>query len=87
MHKAIVKQKEMTDEHLNVVISVTEDAENKNLDEKEIASTVKKALEANLGGAWQVVVGRTFGSSIHHEDNFFAYVFVGKHAYLVWRSS
>lgn len=47
-------------------------------DERELANMVKKGLEVNIGGTWQVVVGRAFGSSLNHEENFFAYIYVGK---------
>jgi len=60
------------------VINACESAEDQYSDEKEIATAVKKGLDANLTGTWQVVVGRTFGSSLHHEENSLAYLYVGK---------
>jgi len=102
IYKAIIKQKEISDEDLKVmairfyipnawvlssseafkeVINACESAEDQFSEEKEIATAVKKGLDANLTGTWQVVVGRTFGSSLHHEENSFAYT------YLRWQVS
>uniref|UniRef100_A0A915KAV8 Dynein light chain n=1 Tax=Romanomermis culicivorax TaxID=13658 RepID=A0A915KAV8_ROMCU len=86
MYKAIIKQKDLDDSSLAAIVSIAESSEGIHSDERQIATEVKQAVESKLTGTWQVVVGRTFGSCVHHEDGCFAYLYVGRHAYLIWRS-
>lgn len=46
--------------------------------EKDQAAHLKRALEANNGGLWHVVIGSSFGMSVSHENNALLLFRIGK---------
>jgi dynein light chain LC8-type len=61
-----------------VCLRTTLEAMSKHRVEKDIATHVKKALEAWNGALWVVVVGVSFGASVAHENQGLLLFRVGK---------
>jgi dynein light chain LC8-type len=54
--------------------------------EKDIATFLKKELDQQYGPTWHVIVGKSFGSYVTHEQGFFIYFYIGDLAFLVFKS-
>ncbi|RKP31398.1 hypothetical protein METBISCDRAFT_14110 [Metschnikowia bicuspidata] len=54
--------------------------------EREIAAYLKKELDLLYGASWHVVVGKSFGLYVTHEQGYFAYFYVDDLAFLVFKS-
>lgn len=54
--------------------------------EKDICAYIKKELDSMLGPTWHVVVGKSFGSYVTHEQGFFIYFYIDKLAFLIFKS-
>ena len=53
--------------------------------EKDIAKHIKCQLDSTKGGIWHVIVGKTFGSYVTHDRNFFIHFCIGDLSFLVFR--
>lgn len=53
----------------------------------DIANELKKSLDEALGGPWHVVVGKSFATSVSHEKNGFAYVYIGNFAIICFKTA
>lgn len=54
--------------------------------EKDVAAFLKKELDQLYGPTWHVIVGKSFGSYVTHEQGFFVYYYIGAVAFLVFKS-
>lgn len=54
--------------------------------EKDIATYLKKELDQQYGATWHVIVGKSFGSYVTHEQGFFIYFYIGELAFLIFKS-
>ncbi|RLV95918.1 Cyanamide hydratase DDI3 [Spathaspora sp. JA1] len=54
--------------------------------EKDIATFLKKELDQIYGPTWHVIVGRSFGSYVTHEQGYFIYFYIGDLAFLIFKS-
>jgi len=54
--------------------------------EKDIAAFLKKELDQVYGPTWHVIVGKSFGSYVTHEQGYFVYFYIGELAFLVFKS-
>lgn len=54
--------------------------------EKDIAAYLKKELDQLYGPTWHVIVGRSFGSYVTHEQGYFIYFYLGDLAFLAFKS-
>lgn len=54
--------------------------------EKEIATFLKKELDQLYGPTWHVIVGKSFGSYVTHEQGYFVYFYIGELAFLIFKS-
>ena len=56
--------------------------------EYEIANEIKKTLDKNQGGSWNVIVGKNFGSNIVTQTKcyFFGSLFDDEISVLIWKS-
>ena len=54
--------------------------------EKDIAAFLKKELDQVYGPTWHVIVGKSFGSYVTHEQGYFVYFYIGELALLVFKS-
>ncbi|KAI3404427.1 DYN2 [Candida oxycetoniae] len=54
--------------------------------EKDIAAFLKKELDQTYGATWHVIVGKSFGSYVTHEQGYFIYFYIGELAFLVFKS-
>ncbi|CUM66413.1 uncharacterized protein PRCAT00004077001 [Priceomyces carsonii] len=54
--------------------------------EKDIATYIKKEMDALYGATWHVIVGKSFGSYVTHEQGSFIYFYVGPLAFLIFKS-
>ena len=59
----------------------------KNLvEQRSIAQFIKRELDRKYGFVWHVIVGRSFGSYVAHDEQNFCYFFIGDCAFLIWRT-
>ncbi|WLF77389.1 Dynein light chain [Lodderomyces elongisporus] len=54
--------------------------------EKDVAAYLKKELDQTFGPTWHVVVGKSFGSYVTHEQGYFTYFYIGEMAFLIFKS-
>lgn len=54
--------------------------------ERDIAAFLKKELDLLYGSSWHVIVGKSFGLYVTHEQGYFAYFYVDDLAFLVFKS-
>ncbi|KAG8203772.1 DYN2 [Candida africana] len=54
--------------------------------EKDIAAFLKKELDQLYGPTWHVIVGKSFGSYVTHEQSYFIYFYIGDMAFLIFKS-
>lgn len=55
---------------------------------QDAAAFIKKTFDKKYGPrhSWHVVVGRSFGSYVTHQQNHFIYFFLGQIAVLIFKS-
>ncbi|CAH2355505.1 dynein light chain 1, cytoplasmic [[Candida] railenensis] len=54
--------------------------------EKDLAAYLKKELDQAYGPTWHVIVGKSFGSYVTHEQGFFIYFYIGEVAFLAFKA-
>lgn len=54
--------------------------------EKDIATYLKKELDLLYGASWHVIVGKSFGSYVTHEQGYFAYFYIDDLAFLIFKN-
>lgn len=64
--KAIVKNVDMDEDMQQAVVEIAGDAFVKFELEKDMAASVKRAVDERFGPTWHVVVGKSFGSFVTH---------------------
>jgi dynein light chain LC8-type len=77
----------MSEENQSIVFGITSKAFEQDSVEKDIAGTIKKELDKELGHTWHVIVGKNFGSYVTHELGSFLYFYVGPYAVLVFKTA
>ncbi|KHJ42917.1 dynein light chain type 1 [Trichuris suis] len=55
--------------------------------EREMASYLKKGFEQTFGPTWHCIVGRQFSSYVTHENGSYIYFYLGKEAWLLFKSA
>lgn len=55
-------------------------------EQKAVAQYIKRELDSKYGGVWHVIVGRSFGSFVAHDDRSCVYFFLGDVGFLIWRT-
>ena len=53
---------------------------------KKILQPFEKELDQLYGPTWHVIVGKSFGSYVTHEQGYFVYFYIGDMAFLIFRS-
>ncbi|KAI0225770.1 Dynein light chain [Massospora cicadina] len=84
--KAVIKSVDMSEEMQEAAIECATEAIEKFTIEKDIATHIKKHFDQNYGLTWHCVAGRSFGSFVTHESNFFIYFYLGPTAILLFRT-
>lgn len=51
-----------------------------------IARNIKQRLDEKFGPAWQVIVGKNYGSSTSHQLGTFLYFYINNYAILIWKT-
>ncbi|QRG37312.1 dynein light chain 1, cytoplasmic [Candidozyma auris] len=82
----ILKASDLADEIQTKVFELSIDATRTYKVEKDIATYLKKELDLLYGASWHVIVGRSFGSNVTHEQGYFAYYYIGDLAFLVFKN-
>ncbi|PSK76380.1 dynein light chain 1, cytoplasmic [Candidozyma auris] len=82
----ILKASDLADEIQTKVFELSVDATRTYKVEKDIATYLKKELDLLYGASWHVIVGRSFGSNVTHEQGYFAYYYIGDLAFLVFKN-
>ncbi|CAN3357209.1 dynein light chain 1, cytoplasmic [Diutina catenulata] len=54
--------------------------------EKDIATFLKKEMDSQYGPTWHVIVGKSFGSYVTHEQGWFIYFCIGDLSFLLFKS-
>lgn len=83
---AILKASDLAEEIQTRVLELALDATKAYSVEKDIATFLKKELDLLYGPTWHVIVGKSFGSYVTHEQGYFAYFYVGELAFLIFKS-
>lgn len=52
---------------------------------KDVALVIKSDLDANKGGLWNVIIGKSFGSFVSHENKCITHFNIGSNAFLIWK--
>ncbi|KAG8343348.1 putative Dynein light chain type 1 [Trypanosoma vivax] len=51
-----------------------------------IAQFIVRELDSKYGSRFHCIVGRSFGSYVGHDGQYFIYFFIGDCAFLIWRT-
>lgn len=81
-----VKQSDMSDEMQNFAVEAAIEASKAFSSKQEIARKVKVDLDAKYGNLWHCFVGTDFGCNIAHEKGTLMYFYLGKDAFIVWKT-
>ncbi|QBM87878.1 dynein light chain LC8-type [Metschnikowia aff. pulcherrima] len=82
----ILKSSDLAEEMQVRVLELAAEALGAYRIERDVATYLKKELDLLYGASWHVVVGKSFGSHVTHEQGYFAYFFIGETAFLVFKS-
>ncbi|KAF5210086.1 putative 54S ribosomal protein [Clavispora lusitaniae] len=82
----ILKASDLAEETQSKVLELAVDATRTYKVEKDIATYLKKELDLLYGASWHVIVGKSFGSYVTHEQGYFAYFYIGELAFLIFKS-
>ncbi|KAM9926199.1 hypothetical protein OXX59_003368 [Metschnikowia pulcherrima] len=82
----ILKSSDLAEEMQVRVLELAAEALGAYRIERDVATYLKKELDLLYGASWHVVVGKSFGSHVTHEQGYFAYFYVGETAFLVFKS-
>ncbi|KAM9893960.1 hypothetical protein OXX80_000328 [Metschnikowia pulcherrima] len=82
----ILKSSDLAEEMQVRVLELAAEALGAYRIERDVATYLKKELDLLYGASWHVVVGKSFGSHVTHEQGYFAYFYIGETAFLVFKS-
>ncbi|CAI5756739.1 unnamed protein product [Candida verbasci] len=82
----ILKASDLSEEIQTKVFELASQAVSNYSIEKEIAAFLKKELDNVYGPCWHVIVGKSFGSYVTHEQGYFIYFYIGDLAFLIFKS-
>ena len=85
--RPILKASDISDELKQKIFEISLLAVERNQLEREMAQEIKLALDSSVGPTWHVVVGKSFGSYVTHEKDYFMYFYIGQLALLVFKTS
>lgn len=83
---AILKASDLPDEIQTKIYELSSEALSSYKVEKDIATFLKKELDHLYGATWHVIVGKSFGSYVTHEQGYFIYFYIGQLAFLIFKS-
>ncbi|CAH8449835.1 unnamed protein product [Schistosoma turkestanicum] len=82
----LVKNYDMLEEEKETVIEICiQGVKNYNI-EKDIAAYIKDRCDKLLGRNWHCIVGKSYGSSVTHEEKNFIYLYLNQMAILLFKS-
>lgn len=76
----------MAEEIQTKVLELAQEANRAYNIEKDVATFLKKELDQLYGPTWHVIVGKSFGSYVTHEQGYFIYFYIGELAFLIFKS-
>lgn len=82
---AILKASDLAEEIQTKIFELAQQALTYRV-EKDIATYLKKELDQVYGPTWHVIVGKSFGSYVTHEQGYFIYFYIGELAFLIFKS-
>ena len=86
MQEIIVEQSEMNSEMLDKCKEYIKKAFAAHKQESMIAASIREDLTKFYNSEhWCCVIGKSYGSSIHHEANYYAYLFFSGFAILIFK--
>ncbi|VDN14926.1 unnamed protein product [Dibothriocephalus latus] len=83
----VIKSVDMPREMQENVFVITQQADETNTLEKDIAGQIKKKFDEIYGKNWQCITGKHFGSYVTHEKGHFIYFYIGDTAYLLFKTA
>ena len=83
---AILKASDLSEEIQTKIFELSQQALAAYKIEKDIATYLKKELDQIYGPTWHVIVGKSFGSYVTHEQGFFIYFYIDELAFLIFKS-
>ncbi|KAI5959991.1 hypothetical protein KGF57_001991 [Candida theae] len=86
VHLAILKAADLAEDIQLKIFDLANAAIQNYKIEKDIAAFLKKELDQVYGPTWHVIVGKSFGSYVTHEQGYFIYFYIGELAFLVFKS-
>ncbi|CCE82204.1 Piso0_001917 [Millerozyma farinosa CBS 7064] len=85
-NEPILKASDLPDEIQTKIYELSSEALSNYKVEKDIATFLKKELDHLYGATWHVIVGKSFGSYVTHEQGYFIYFYIGQLAFLIFKS-
>lgn len=85
-NEPILKASDLPEELQTKIFELSKDAVSTYKIEKDIATYLKKELDQLYGATWHVIVGKSFGSYVTHEQGYFTYFYIGQLAFLIFKS-
>ncbi|ORY33052.1 dynein light chain in complex with an in vitro evolved peptide dimerized By leucine zipper [Naematelia encephala] len=85
--KAIIKNVDMSEEMQQRAVDTCFLALERYNVEKDVAMYVKKEFDRMYGTTWHCIVGKNFGSFVTHEARNFIYFYLGKIAFMLWKTT
>ncbi|CAK9440362.1 uncharacterized protein LODBEIA_P44620 [Lodderomyces beijingensis] len=82
----ILKASDLSEEIQGKIFELTDQAIQNYKVEKDVAAYLKKELDQIYGPTWHVIVGKSFGSYVTHEQGYFIYFYIGELAFLIFKS-
>lgn len=81
-----MKASDLAEEIQTKILELAQDAHKNYPVEKDVATFLKKELDQLYGPTWHVIVGKSFGSYVTHEQGYFIYFYIGELAFLLFKS-
>ncbi|VDP33176.1 unnamed protein product, partial [Soboliphyme baturini] len=85
--KEILRAADMPEPMRLHAFQLAKEALEKYTTEREMANHVKLGFDESYGPSWHCVVGRNYGSFVTHENGAFIFFFLGKEAFLLFKSA
>lgn len=84
--KLSIRSNDLSDKLKSCAVELARDAKRSLIGNQEIAKKIKTAFDSQFGGTWHCIVGSDFGSFITHEVSGMIFFYLGKDAFLLWKT-
>ena len=85
--KVVVRMCDMPEKMQSFAIETAKEAKRRiTSGNQDIAKKVKVDFDQNYQGNWHCIVGSDFGSFVSHESNSAIFFYIGRDAFLIWKT-